>query len=335
MSQIKQNKLKKEILNVYIKDTDHYLKEFFDIIYPLNILANNYIYKLQDLNNININYYYEEMGLFEQLDIIKKFLCDFDINYYKKFEEFISLGYINIFDALSDDFYDYNNNMEAVCLFKENCQEANLPIFHDIGDISVIIHEFFHLTNNCDMLNPVRLIFTEVISIYMELKFSKYLTNLGYKDYYEKVLLDRLNNTLIASNNMFFSGSYIYAYYNIGNITKKNFQFLSKYLDFYKYNKDILRYDYTKDDIDYFEKSIYGYNVDCSYLLGTVIAISLLKEEKLNIYKLSLHDILKILDVDIFDMDLELDYVMEEFNKIGDLNEKNYSNTRTYSYRKD
>lgn len=290
----------------YLDVTEDICPELINLFYPITLIAVDYIVAFSEILTENFEEFdYQKMDIYKTIKIVKEFLSRFGKEYVDKFDKAINDGTIDVFHI--NNLNEENNRFfEPICFEGEEHVEVNLPLDYTAQDGAIIIHEFFHLTNS-DKDMGTRDVFTELISVYMELRYFQFLNEKGYGliPYYQE-LYERLNNVYKAAHNIAYSGSALDIYYNTGDINKDTIEFMNKYRKIYKVNKNnIIRFSKQ----DNFGQAIYDFQYDVSYLLGGVIAVNLLKEAKVNdikikylnenLDKLSINDVLNIFNVDV------------------------------------
>lgn len=301
-----KNKENEQAIIEYLKEAEIFCPELSDLIFDITLMASDYLNVFQHLLSEDLNELeYESMEITETVSLVKKFLGSIDASYEKKFDRSLTDGTFDIF---------HKENLENDRLDYPICQESgrttiNLPIQNTIADGAVIIHEFMHYTNSNFKNIGTREVFTELISIYWELRYYQFLSKIGYGDiHFKQELYERLDDTFNAANNVVFSGSALDIYHNTGNINRNNIKFMDKYRRLYRQNTNNI-IDFISEDS--FGESVYDFHYDTGYLLGAVIAVNLLKEPKLNdirikyinenLDSLSINDVFKTLNLDIKD----------------------------------
>ena len=333
------DKEKFKIIDNYLDETESFCPGLIDIIFDITLMANKYLntfeYLLsEDLKDLD----YMPMKIDETIYLVKKFLNNIDPSYEKMFD-------MTLIDGTFDIFHE--DNIEGDRLDYPFCQESgrtaiNLPLNSTIADGAVIVHEFMHYTNSIFKDIGARELFTELISIYWELRYYQFLSEAGYGDInFWNELYERLDNTFDAANNTVFAGSVLDIYNNTGGINKRDIKFIDKHRNLYRKNTNNIISFVSEDS---FGDDIYDFHYDAGYLLGAVIAINLLKEPELNdikikyinenMGKLSINYIFKILDFDIKDSYKWIDNCQSIFENLeGVIYEDNNSNSRTYRSR--
>lgn len=340
MNEFKENN--EESLVDFLEVLSYECPEILDLFYPMTAMANHFLYVFQDLLSENFDDFdYEYMNINDTLKLVQEFLNKCDQKYVLMFDEALNNGTFDIFhiDNLCEDDDRID---EPKCLDERKNVSINIPINYEISDGAIIIHEFFHYTNS-DKDTIVRCVYTELISIYMELRYYQFLASKGYNiiSYY-KELYERINNIYISATNIAYTGSILDIYYNTGNIDHDSIMFMNKYRKIYKDNVyDLI--GFSKDDT--FLEGVCVFEYEIGYLLGGLIAINLLKETQINdlkikyindnIDKLSIKQILNLLEINIEEYPQLIDYCANIIEALeGVVYEENNSNSRSNSSRK-
>lgn len=306
-------------------------------------MATDFLYVFQDLLSEELqDFDYEYMDIKDTVNLVREFLNKIDKNYVLKFDKAISDGTFDIFHI--DNLYEDDDRIdEPKCLDERKDISVNIPINYSISDGAIIVHEFFHYTNS-DKDTTIRCVFTELISIYMELRYYQFLVEKGYNivNYYQE-LYERISNIYVAANNIAYTGSILDIYHNTGSIDKDSIMFMNQYRKIYKDNVYNL-IGFSTDDT--FLEGVCVFEYEIGYLLGGLIAINLLKETQVNdlkikyinknIDKLSIKQILDKLNIDIEEYPQLIDYCANIIKMLeGAVYEEDNSNSRTDSSRKD
>ena len=328
----------KEDLIYFLTETEKLCPELIDLFYPITRLAFDFLYVFEEKTDDDWIIDFDNMPIHKTLDLVCDFLNSYDNSYLNKFKRCIADGTFDIF--YKEFINDEEDRLDTPISIEKGHYNINVPIEGKILDGAIIIHEFFHFTNSSD--SKVRFIFTELISIYMELKYYKFLESKGYSinNFYKELFL-RINDTYICSDNIFYSGSILDIYENTNDINKDNILFIDKYRDRYEDDMDIL-IDFSNSED--FTDILFEFPIDTSYLFGCVIALNLLKDEKLsdikikyineNIDNLTIEEVLKVLNIDLDKYQQLIDYCEYLYDKAeGVLNESN-NNSRSYVRRK-
>ena len=318
-----------EAIEEELKLNEKICPEILDMHGILGHISNNYLVKIQALLDVDSNkMYYDEMNIKTSLNLVCEFLASIDLKYLEVFEKSLDDGTFDI-HLLEDDLIERPEGPQASP--KPNAS-ISIPVEYTIEDGGTIVHEFFHYLNDDDNLVGTREIYTEMISIYFELRYYQFLIKKGYDSmcFYNGVF-ERIKNTCISADNLCDTNSILDIYENTGNINKSNIKFLDKYRHLYKgnirYIIELYKNKNLKDDIKYFR-------VDVGYLIGTLLTFMALSAPKLydikikyindNINILSIIDVLNILDVNIEQYPIWIDNCVKYLEKaIGVLNEEN------------
>lgn len=317
----------------YLKNTEEVCPELLDLFYPITRLAMDYLYVFDEVfDDTEENLYFEQMDIKETINLVRKFLKSMDSKYLEMFNKCLIDG---TFDVFYIENLDEVPDRLDIPMSIENQKHLNLniPINYTIQDGALLVHEYFHFTNS--EKSGVRDIFTELISIYMELRYYQFLYKNGYSvDNYYKNLFFRLENTYLSSQDIAYSGSILDIYYNTQDVSFESIKFIDKFRDAYKDNiENLISFSLDKNLVDV----VYDFHVDASYLLGGIIAINLLKNPEINdikikyinenIDKLSIKNIFNILEVNI-DKYKELDdYCKEIYEKVEGVLDESISNS--------
>ena len=332
--------MKNEIALIeYLKETEKLCPELLNIIFDITLMASDYLNVFEYLLSDDLQELeYDYMDINDTINLVRIFLSSIDKSYKDKFDKSLIDGTFDIF---------YKDNIEEDRLDYPVCQESgrpviNMPLKYTVDDGAAIVHEFMHYMNSDTKNIGTRDIFSELISIYWELRYYQFLKDIGYSDkYFNQGIYERLDNVFDSANGVVLSGSALDIYHNTGNINRKNIKFIDKYRKLYKQNYNTIM-DFCSEES--FEDSIYDFHYDMGYLIGGVIAVNLLKKYKLNdirikyindnIDNLSIDDVFKILDLDIKDSYKWIGYCKDVFESLeGVIYEDCNSNSRTYRSR--
>lgn len=326
---------KERVLKKYLKELKKLCPELIDLIYPITEIANEYLENFNEILNLETQFIFEEdISIEQNINLVREFLKQFDLEYLDKFNKSLHSGIFVMSDINNSD----NEIEEAHALESEKNYSIVIPVKNKISDGADIIHEFFHYLNYDNNDNIVRYIFSELISMYAELKYFKFLNEIGYSDiYYKKEIYDRLENTFGASLNCCLTGATLDIYNSTGDITKETVTKVNSYRKIYS-NNIINIINFPKEDE--FEQAIFDFDYDASYVLGGLLAIYLLREPLIsdikikflneNINKMSIENVLYLLDVKLNDYPVWIKYCLEKIKEIrGDLVEQINCNSRT------
>lgn len=123
-----------EILKLLFNNIDYY-KSVSRIIYSE---CKDYQDELVEKRN-KINY----MSLSETLNIVKDFLMKINPEYPILLEELMNNGVVNIYDITDEKkLKEYGD--EAYYAIHNGNHTINIPLYHDINDAFIIVHEFMH-----------------------------------------------------------------------------------------------------------------------------------------------------------------------------------------------
>lgn len=232
---IKQNKEAIEcILQRYELNGNELLKLFG----KFSIIGTDFLCELSEIiPEEGFQFDYEKMDIRDSIKLVREFLVNIDKKYLEIFDKSLNNGTFELF--LEED--DLEERPDEPITMPKPEAVIYIPVQNKITDGQIIIHEFFHYLNDEEDLVVNRDIFTEMISIYFELRFCKFLEEKGItKNLFNKEVCERLDNTLLSGDNLCFTSSSLDIYYNTGEINKRNIKFLDKYRQIYDYNKDDL-----------------------------------------------------------------------------------------------
>ena len=255
------------------------------------------------LNNCNYRYYlkYRRKYNFNQIDgIVNEFLKNINYDYYlyyqlRKKDGTICFDEKNI-HPIAYSYYDFENEKRYIYI----------PISHTLEDAFCIVHELNH-DRNIDVSgeNDTRMIFTESLSLLLELLFEDYLKKYKINDY--KVC----NNYSLKAIN--YKSLYIDFVLKLIRLYIEKYSI--NYSDFCEvikdYNNDQRR-DLNQILLDIIEENNVDVDYEFRYIIGILIATYLykrIKTNKNNIQELfEMNDIIKDFNQNqVFDF-LELDY---------------------------
>jgi len=182
-----------EILKLLFNNIDYY-KSVSRIIYSE---CKDYQDELVEKRN-KINY----MSLSETLKIVKDFLKDIKPEYPILLEELMNNGVVNIYDITDEKkLKEYGD--EAYYARHNGNHTINIPLYHDINDAFIIVHEFMHYIVYLNGVSVDGFLFTEAISISHEMLFYDYLKqNKLYEEYLSSPIALRLLSIKDKSNAM-------------------------------------------------------------------------------------------------------------------------------------
>lgn len=333
---LEQKELIEECLRDY-ESVSPNLKHLYSVFADI---SNMYVDKMKDLLfEENPIIQYEEMHISDNIKLVREFLSNIDKQYLRDFDSALNDGTFDLF--LPED--DLIERPEYPITTTKPQASISIPITNTIEDALIIIHEFFHFNNDNENLITIREIFTEMISIYYELRYCLFLIEKGYSNIsLNNYIYSRINNTFDSANNLYFSSSVFDIYHYTGDINKNNIKFLSKYRNTYKQNiSDLKNIIYDED----FEEIITSFIDDIGYVLGTLLTFVSIKQPEIydlkmkyindNINNIKIEDLLKILEVKIEDYE-EWIHTCAEYliGSLERLYEEDYSDSRSYRSRK-
>lgn len=333
---IKKNKTLIEEILLYYETYNSDLLGLFD---AFSLISYDYLYEFyQIIPNDGFEFDYEKIDIRDSIKLVRDFLGSIDKKYLDIFDKSLNDGTFELF--LPED--DFIERPDIPITYPKPEAIIYIPVQNDITDGSVIVHEFFHYLNDSDNLGVNRHIFTEMISIYFELRFCQYLVTKGIsKDAFNKETCKRLENVLIASDVLCFTSSVLDIYYNAGEINKKNINFLNKFREIYEENKKGLINFYH--DSDFYEE-MSEFESDISYVIGSLIAFNALNEPDVsdikmkyindNINQMNMIDVFKTFETNLDEYPKWIDVCKENLKKaMSEVYEENYSNSRSNGSR--
>lgn len=321
------------------------LLNLFDIIYQISYSFLDAVGELLPEEPIEIEHH--KMPIKNTIDLVREFLNIIDKKYLDIFDKSLNDGTFELFyeedDLKERPNYPITTPVPYTSIY--------IPVKNTFEDGAVIVHEFFHYLNDSEDIIAVRDIFTEMISIYYELRYYQFLSTKGYvlNEYYNEIY-DRINNSFDSANTLCFSSSALDIYDKTGNIDRKNIKFINEIRKTRKKNTRENRVLYKKDigQIINFSRDnefvdiIGEFREDLSYVLGTLLAFYSLNEPTLydvkmkyindNINNFSIEDVLNILDTKITDYPVWVEESAKNLKKaLGVINEED--NMYSGSYR--
>lgn len=314
-------------------------KEMLDLFGILSIIGTDFLVELSEIiPEEGFQFDYEKMNIRDSIKLVREFLVNIDKKYLEIFDKALNDGTFELF-LEEDDLVERPD--EPITMPKPNAI-IYIPVQNKITDGQIIIHEFFHYLNDNDDIVVNREVFTEMISIYFELRFCNFLEEKGItKDLFNKEVCERLDNALLSGDNLCFSSSSLDIYYNTGEINKRNIKFLDKYRQIYDYNKDdLVKFYHDSDFID----GILDFNNDVSYVIGTLLSFYALKEPIIydikmkyindNINSMKIEDVFNSLDTNFGEYLEWLNACKDNLEiAMGEVYEKSYSDSRSNSSR--
>ena len=133
----------------------------------------------------------------------RKFLDYIPKNWYPiLLEELMNNGVVNIYDITDEKkFKEYGD--EAYYARHNGNHTINIPLYHDINDAFIIVHEFMHYIVYLNGVSVDGFLFTEAISISHEMLFYDYLKqNKLYEEYLSSPISLRLLSIKDKTNAM-------------------------------------------------------------------------------------------------------------------------------------
>lgn len=216
---------------------DELMKNFYNVIKEeLNsrwFVKKEFIYKLIESFNYNYSKIDYTKIIKNPIEIALLFYKDYNIKYYNMIMSGIKSGKIII---------NYNKDKSYT---SENDKKSILSLTGKDSDVFVIVHEFAHFI---DINSIPRIIkqeysfLSEVFSFYMEKRFERFLSNIGY----DELINIREKNRLYYESNML---KVIDNYLDMRNLFVKNGHIDNNDENINKI-KDILKYQ-TSDIVNY------------------------------------------------------------------------------------
>jgi len=328
-----------KIIKKYLKKYD---KKCPDLTMLYNYLAQIAIDYIEGVAEIlpeeTLKQKYEIMDIEKTLELVREFLESIDKNYLNIFKKCLSDGTFDLF--LPED--DLIERPGYPITFPKPKANINVPICNNIKDGAVIIHEFFHFLNDDNKYHITTELFTEMISIYFELRYVIFLIEKGYDNVnLSKLLYERIDDSKEAANSLFGSSAVLDIYNKTGKVNYGNYKFINKYVDTYKGNHILIR---ETKKIKNISQSLDSFESDISYLFGTLISIMAIEEHKVydlkmkyindNINSFSIKDVLYNLDVKLEEYESWIGLCVDKLEKsLENIYGENYCDSRTYRSR--
>lgn len=160
-------------------------------------------------------------------------------------------------------------------------QEVNINRGFNYSDVTILIHEFIHYTNNDEIFSDVHSFLREFISIYFELFAVRYLVNNKNIDT-EEININSRIVSFLRNNDKFYNYIYILlAYENLGNINSKTINDIKNILQFEDdcFEKECISFLENLDRINNkfskplaIQKMTEMVTKDYRYIVGTLLA---------------------------------------------------------------
>lgn len=318
----------KQGIELDLQEIEELCPELLNLFHYFYEISNEYLESVEDLlPEEHLEIEYSKMDIKESISFVKEFLSTIDKKYLDIFDKSLNDGTFELFlpedDLVDRPDYPITTPMPQASI--------NIPVSNTIEDGVIIIHEFFHYLNDSEDIIRVRDIFTEMISIYFELRYYQFLINKGYDDIaLNNEIYDRIDNSFDSANTLCFSSSSLDIYNNTGNINRKNIRFIDKYRNLYE--NHIKNINEFKDD-DEFVDIINEFRENLSYVIGTLLAFFALREPKVydvkikyindNINTMKIEELLKVLDTKITDYPIWIEECVKNLEKaLGEINEE-------------
>lgn len=251
-----------------------------DVLENLDVfakIANDYLNVIGEILIDDAEIKYEKMEMKDTISYVREFLGTISSDYVKDFDKALVDGTFDIF--LPED--DLIERPDEPISTPKPFANINIPASLTIEDGAVIVHEFFHFLNDIENVDcSTREYFTELISIYYEIRYMQFLVNKGFdiSNLY-KALYYRLDATFDSANNLVYSAGVLDVYNNAGKVTTKEVSFVNKFRKIYKGNiRNMV--NYYKDDDQVIE--LEGFPLDLSYVISTLLTVMLLKEPEVS-----------------------------------------------------
>lgn len=323
----------KEAIETELQVNEEICPEVLDLFPAFGYIADDYLNVMSELLLQEYdNLYYENMDIRITINLVREFLGTIDKKYLEIFEKSLNDGTFDLY-LPEDDLIERPD--EPITSPKPNAS-INIPVENTVQDGAVIIHEFFHYLNDDEELVGTREIFTEMISIYYELRYYKFLEQKGYSEiYFYNEVFERINSTYDSAYNLCTANSVLDIYHNTGKINKKNIKFLDKYRELYTENINTIIDFYKSED---FKEDIFRFREEVSYVIGTLLTFRSLSEPKLydikmqyindNMNSLTIGEVLEILEVKLQDYPIWIDGCAQNLQKaLGEI----YGESNMYS----
>lgn len=325
--------INKEALDELLQENDLVCSEILNLFSFFTEISVDYLNSIDDLLfNYEPEFEYEKVDICDTITLVREFLGNIDDKYLEKFDKALNDGTFELF--LPDDDW-VERPLEPITIDKPEAI-IYVPINYNITDGTIIIHEFFHYLNDQEKQITIRDIFTEMISIYYELRFSQFLDNKGIStNGFNKNVCDRLYNTMLSAENVFFTGAVFDIYHNTGKISKKNINFIDKYRHLYLPIKNYIVNFYSGED---FIEDMLSFRNNVSYVIGTLLSFYSLKEFKIgdirmhyindNMNEMNIKETLEYLNTDF---DCYQDWIKDCFNSLKKAQGEVYGKSYCYS----
>jgi len=323
----------RKAIETELKVNEEICPEIIDMFDVFGHMADEYLIEMEKLLQDEFdNPYYEDMDIRTSIKLVEEYLNTIDSKYLETFEESLNDGTFDL--HLPED--DLIKRPDYPVVSPKPNASINIPVKYTIQDGAAIIHEFFHYLNDDDELVGTREVYTEMISIYFELRYYQFLAKKGYDSiYFYNEVFERISSTCDSAYNLCDTNSVLDVYYNTGDVNKNNIRFIDKYRGLYKYNIKNIN-EFYKDEN--FEKYIKYHKSDISYVVGTLLSFMALKQSKLydikmkyindNINKLTISDVLNILEVNINEYPI---WIEECYNRLEEAIGEIYEEDNMYS----
>lgn len=328
----------KEAIELCLQENELVCPEVLDLFSILNKIAKSYLNATVHFFEDEKEIHYPHMDIKESINLVREFLGSIDQKYLVIFNKSLNDGTFELF--LPED--DLVERPEYPVTFPKPDVSINIPVQYNYDDGVSLVHEFFHFINDTEDLIGVRDIFTEMISIYYEIRYCQFLNKKGYNSLYlYNEIYDRIDNSLNSAYSVCYTSSVFDIYHNTGDITKENINFIDDYRNLYNNNIDNIINFYNSDE---FNKDIDSFREAISYTVGTLLTFFALKNTKIydvkikylnnNINNLSIDDILTVLDTKFEEHPIWIEECVKNLKKaLGEINEQNYSNSGTHRSR--
>lgn len=324
---------------------EYYDLEYNEILNLFDTFANislKFLYELdEELPDEDIKYEheYEKIYFDDTIKLIQEFLAGINKKYLDIFNKSLVDGTFEFY--LPED--DLKERPDEAVIYPNPNAIIYIPIQNNIQDGIIIVHEFFHYLNDFNLLSRTRALFTEMFSIYFELRFAQFivLKNMDINSF-NRCICERVENSALSSDNLFFISAILDVYSNYGTLNKKSIKFIDKYRQNYgDYVKEIVAFYRDREFIE----ELPNYVCDVSYTIGTLLSFYMLKEPMIsdikmcyindNINSMNIEQVLKILETNFDCYDDWIEACIDNFKKAkGELDGKSYSYSRTNGCRK-
>lgn len=332
----------KEAIEEFFECCDLEYSEILNLFDTFANISLKFLCKLDEVlpdDDIKFEYEYEKINFDDTIKLVQEFLLSLNKKYLDIFNKSLVDGTFEFF--LPED--DLQERPEEPIIYPNPNAIIYIPIQNNIQDGIIIVHEFFHYLNDLNLHDGSRDLFTEMFSIYFELRFGQFISLKGMDiNSFNRSVCERLENASLSSDNFFFVSSILDVYSNSGKIDKSSIKFVDKYRKNYSdYIKEIVAFYRNQQFIE----ELSSFVCDSSYVIGTLLSFYMLAEPKIgdikmcyindNVNYMNVGQVLDVLGTNFDCYDKWIDSCIDSFKKAkGELDGKSYSYSRTNSSRK-